>query len=78
MDFENITLGEIAAIEDYAKLPFSMIGDDAAGVYRLRIGLAWAIKRRTDPTFTWAQAEALTPNDLTALFGDDEQDAVKK
>lgn len=78
MDFENITLGEIAEIEDYAKLPFSMIGDDAVGVYRLRIGLARAIKRRIDPTFDWAQAEALTPTDLTDLFGADEQDAVKK
>jgi hypothetical protein len=78
MDFENITLGEIAEIEEYAKLPFSMIGDDAVGVYRLRIGLARAIKRRVDPTFDWAQAEALTTTDLTELFENDEQDKVKK
>jgi len=78
MDFENITLGEIAEIEDYAGMSFTEIGDDKPGVYRLRIALAWVIKRRVDPSFTIKQAEALTPNDLSALFGDDEQDAVKK
>ncbi len=52
MDFENITLGEIAEIEDYAKMSFSEIGDDTPGVYRLRIGLAWIMKRRIDPSFT--------------------------
>lgn len=78
MDFENITLGEIAEIEDYAKMSFSEIGDDTPGVYRLRIGLAWIMKRRIDATFTLKQAEALTPNDLTDLFGADEPDAVKK
>jgi len=78
MDFENITLGEIAEIEDYAKMSFAEIGDDKPGVYRLRIALAWVIKRRVDPSFTIKQAEALTPTDLTDLFGSDEPDAVKK
>lgn len=78
MEFENITLGEIAEIEDYAKLSFSEIGEDKPGVYRLRIGLAWIMKRRTEPGFTIKQAEALTPTDLTDLFGADEPDAVKK
>lgn len=78
MDFENITLGEIAEIEDYARMSFSEIGNDKPGVYRLRIALAWIMKRREDPTFTLGQAEALTPNDLTALFDNDEQDEVKK
>ena len=78
MDFENITLGEIAEIEDYANMSFSEIGDDKPGVFRLRIGLAWVMKRRVDPSFTIKQAEALTPTDLTDLFGSDESDAVKK
>jgi hypothetical protein len=78
MDFENITLGEIAEIEDYAKMSFSEIGEDKPGVFRLRIALAWIIKRRTDPGFTLKQAEGLTPTDLTDLFGADEPDAVKK
>jgi hypothetical protein len=78
MDFENITLGEIAEIEDYANMSFSEIGEDKPGVFRLRIGLAWVMKRRVDPSFTIQQAEGLTPTDLTDLFGSDESDAVKK
>jgi hypothetical protein len=78
MDFENITLGEIAEIEDYARMSFAEIGADKPGVYRLRIGLAWIIKRREDPSFTLGMAEQLTPTDLTDLFGSDEQDSVKK
>jgi hypothetical protein len=78
MDFENITLGEIAEIEDYAGMSFTEIGDDKPGVYRLRIALAWVIKRREDPSFTIAQAEGLTPSDLTDLFDSSESGAVKK
>lgn len=77
MDFEDITLGEIAEIEDYAQLPFSDIGEEKIGVIKLRIALAWIMKRRADPSFTIKQAEALTPNDLGALFEGD-GDEVKK
>ena len=77
MDFEDITLGEIAEIEDYAKMSFTEIGDDVPGVYRLRIGLAWIIKRRTDLAFTVKQAEALTAKELGILFGDVDDDIKK-
>ena len=76
MDFEDITLGEIAEIEDYAKMPFSEIAEEKIGVIKLRIALAWVIKRRTNPDFTIAEAEKLTPNDFGQLFGDD--DTTKK
>ena len=76
MDFEDITLGEIAEIEDYAKMPFSDIAEEKLGVIKLRIALAWIMKRRTNPDFTIAEAEKLTPNDFAQLFGDD--DTTKK
>jgi hypothetical protein len=76
MDFEDITLGEIAEVEDYAKMPFSDIAEEKIGVIKLRIALAWIIKRRTNPDFTIAEAEKLTPNDFAQLFGDD--DTTKK
>jgi hypothetical protein len=72
MDFEDITLGEIAEIEDYAQLPFSDIAEERIGVIKLRIALAWIIKRRTNPDFTIAEAETLTPNEFAQLFGDDD------
>ena len=72
MDFEDITLGEIAEIEDYAKLPFSDIGEERIGVIKLRIALAWVMKRRENPKFTIQDAEKLTPADFGNLFGDDD------
>jgi hypothetical protein len=76
VDFEDITLGEIAEIEDYARMPFSAIGDEKIGVIKLRIALAWIMKRRGNPEFTISDAEKLTPNDFAELFGDD--DTTKK
>jgi hypothetical protein len=76
MNFEDITLGEIAEIEDYAQLPFADIGEERIGVIKLRIGLAWIIKRRENPDFKIADAEKLTPADFALLFGDD--DTTKK
>jgi hypothetical protein len=72
MNFEDITLGEIAEIEDYAKLPFSDIAEERIGVIKLRIALAWIMKRREEPKFTIEMAEKLTPADFGALFGDDD------
>lgn len=72
MDFDDITLGEIAEIEDYAQLPFSDIGEEKIGVIKLRIALAWIMKRRQQADFTITDAEKLTPSDLNELFeGDD-------
>jgi len=76
MDFEDITLGEIAEIEDYAQLPFSAIAEDRVGVIKLRIALAWIIKRRTQPDFTIEDAEKLTTTDMNLLFESD--DTTKK
>jgi len=72
MNFEDITLGEIAEIEDYAQLPFSDIGEERVGVIKLRIALAWIMKRRVDSAFTIQQAEKLTPTDFAELFGEDD------
>lgn len=76
MDFNDITLGEIAEIENYAELPFSDIGEDRIGVIKLRIAFAWIVKRRDNPAFTIADAEKLTPGEFAELFGAD--DSTKK
>lgn len=77
MDFEDITLGEIAEIEDYAKLPFSQIAEEGVGVIKLRIALAWVIKRRNNKDFTISDAEKLSAKDFAELFGDEGDEAKK-
>ena len=70
MDFDDITLGEIEEIEDYAGLPISKIGDETPGVIKLRIALAWIMKRRTNTAFTIDDARKMTASELTQFFAE--------
>jgi hypothetical protein len=76
MELSKLTLGEIAKIEAYANLPISAISDEVVGATKLRIGLAWALKKQSDPKFTLEMAEGLTMADVNALIGED--DPTKK
>ena len=76
MELSKLTLGDIARIEAYANLPISAISDEVVGATKLRIGLAWAIKKRTDPKFTFEMAESLTMADVNDLI--DAGDETKK
>lgn len=73
MDFEDITLGEIEEIEDYAGMPIQHIGDmEKVGTSKLRLALAWIVKRRENPAFTIEDAKKLTAKELFAIMeGDD-------
>jgi len=73
MELSKLTLGDIAKIEAYANLPISAISDEVVGATKLRIGLAWAIKRQSDPKFTFEQAEGLTMADVNDLIEDGEE-----
>lgn len=73
MNIEDITLGEIAEIEEYAEAPISDIATDKVHATRLKIGLATIIKRRTNPDFTFADGAKLTAKDLDFLFEDNEE-----
>jgi hypothetical protein len=73
MELSKLTLGEIARIEAYANLPISAISDEVVGATKLRIGLAWALKKQTDPKFTFEMAESLTMEDVNALIEDGEE-----
>jgi hypothetical protein len=77
MELSKLTLGDIAKIEAYANLPISAISDEVVGATKLRIGLAWAIKKQSDPKFTFEMAEALTMADVNDLIGEDEEDSKK-
>jgi hypothetical protein len=68
MEFDDITLGEIEEIEDFAGLSISQIGEDKPGVIKLRIGLAWIIKRRSNPNYTVEDARKMSAKELTAFF----------
>lgn len=78
MEFDDITLGEIEEIEDYAGLPIQQIGDmNTVGTHKLRIALAWIVKRREDPKFTLADAKKMKASELLSIMGGDD-DVAKK
>lgn len=64
MDFDEITLGELAEIEAYADASITEITEATPASTKLKIGMAWVLKRRTDPKFTLEQAKALTMSEL--------------
>lgn len=64
MDFDEITLGELAEIEAYADASITEIMEATPASTKLKIGMAWVLKRREDPKFTIEQAKALTMSEL--------------
>lgn len=77
MDFDDITLGEIEEIEDYAGLPIQLVGDmKMVGTHKLRVALAWIVRRRENPDFTIDDAKKMTTKELFAIM--DGGDAEKK
>lgn len=69
MDISNLTLGEIAAIEKYSEQPISKLGEDDTPKGLTLAALALVLKRRTEPSFTWNDAQALTMDDANAILG---------
>lgn len=65
IDAADLTLAELADLETElgASLDTIMGASQARGI----AGIAWLIKRRTDPTFTLADALALRMSDLELI-----------
>jgi len=71
MDINKLTIGEIAAVEDIAKLPIASLGDPDAPKGKLLVALAYVIKKRENPKYTQFEAEQLTMEEVSALIGTD-------
>jgi hypothetical protein len=73
LNFEHLTLGELAEVEDRAGVSVTSLDDPTAPKIKAMIALAYVIKRREDRAFTYGQAEALTMADLNGIIaGDDD------
>jgi hypothetical protein len=70
MDFDEITLGEIEEIEEFADASLSEIGDDSKTATKLRIGLAWILKRRENPNFTIDDAKKMKMSEVMEFLGE--------
>lgn len=70
----NITLGEMAKIEELSGQPISDLGAEGKPQGNLMAAMACVFKQRDDRKFTMNQALALTFDELNDILGLDEED----
>lgn len=75
MDIKDLTLGEVAKIEELSGLPIAAIAEDDKPKGKLLAAVGFVIMRRTDPKFTLEQANKFTISEIQALMvsGDNEK-----
>lgn len=72
MDFNSLTLREVAEVERLGGAGIATLGDDNAPKAAMMTALAFVLKRREDPKFTYGDAEELTFTEVLELIGGDE------
>lgn len=78
MNVNELTLGEVEEVENYAGQPLAALADSDAQKGKLMVALAWIIKRKADPSFTLHQAKQLKMEDINSLLVDDDDDPKAK
>ncbi len=68
MNVNELTLGDVAEVEELSGQPLSSLGDPNAPKGKLMIAVAWIIKRKEDPKFTYEHAKRLTMDEIESLF----------
>ena len=59
VDISDLSIAEIVEIEDRTGLPLDAMGQDDKPKGRMLQALAFIVKRRDNPDFTWEMAGAL-------------------
>lgn len=73
-DASQLTLGEVAKVEEVAGVALSELGDDAKPKGMALAALVWVFKRREDRSFTLDDALDMTLADAEAYLGLNEVD----
>lgn len=71
-DVSKLTLGEIAKVEELSGVAVGLIEDAGTPKGRMFAALAYVMKKRDDPSYTIAKAEALTLDEVTEMLGDND------
>lgn len=77
MDIKNLTIGEIAKVEELSGLPIGALGEEDKPKGKMMAALAYVIKKREDPKFTLEAANQLTMDEISAMLTADEA-TIKK
>lgn len=80
-DFDSLTLGEVATIEDLSGQSISSIADEGSPKGKALAAIVMVVKRRSgEPDFTFNKALALPLSEANSFIGgsDDEEDEGKE
>ena len=75
MSMAKLTVGDIAEIEEISKLPFSALGDTQTPKGKLMQAVAFVLKRKDNPAFTFEDAGKLSMDEINHLL---EENPTKK
>ena len=62
IDINDLTIAEVVEIEDRTGLPLDALGQSDKPKGRMLQALAYIVKKRQDPAYTWEQAGELKIN----------------
>lgn len=68
---QNLTLGEIAAVESMSGLPITSLAGGDAPIGKLMAALVYVIKKRADKGFKFEDALNLTTEEANEVLGID-------
>lgn len=74
MDINTLTLGEVAKIEELSGQSVAALAKDDAPKGLSMAAMAYVTKRRTDLTFKWEDALALTMPEVYEILGMSDED----
>jgi hypothetical protein len=71
MDIQNLTLGEITQVENLSGRAFVELSDEEAPKGALLTALAFVMKKRDNPNYSFEDAQKLTMADIEEIIGSD-------
>ena len=66
----SLTLRELLEVEEAAKVKLGALDPKRMGARELA-AIAWVLRRREEPAFTWDDALSLTMSEVNAIIGGD-------
>lgn len=74
---QRLTLGEVAAIENLSGMSIKAMAEDDSPMGKMMAAMAYVIKRRSNPDYTFADAMNLTMEEANEIMGVVETDPTE-
>jgi len=70
LDVSELTLGEVAMVEKLSDQSIATMGDESAPKALMMAAIAFVLKKREDPKYTFEQAKNMKMSELEGIMGD--------